>query len=39
VGISVRRTSIALAKSQEQEPRFEEEAQPAVQGLGLSGTE
>ncbi|MBV9772264.1 MAG: beta-lactamase family protein [Bryobacterales bacterium] len=39
VGISVRRTAVALAKGDEQKLRFEEEAQPAVQGLGLSGTE
>jgi len=32
---AVRWTSVALAKSEEQELRFEEEELPAVQGLGL----
>jgi CubicO group peptidase (beta-lactamase class C family) len=35
VWICVRRTTVALARSEEQEPRFEEEASPAVLELGL----
>ncbi len=36
VWTSVRWTALSLAKGQEQELRFEEEAPPAIQGLGLS---
>jgi len=33
--ICIRWTTVALAKREEQEPLFEEEAPPEVQGLGL----
>ncbi len=35
--IAVRRTAVALAKGEEQELRFEEQAPPVLQGLGLDG--
>ena len=35
VWVCVRRITVAIAKREEQELRFEEEAPPAVQGLGL----
>jgi CubicO group peptidase (beta-lactamase class C family) len=35
VWVTVRLTVVVMARSEEQEPRFEEEAPPIVQGLGL----
>ena len=39
VWIAVRRTTVALAKREEQELRFEEEAPPVLQGWDCTGTE